>query len=168
MSAIAPFAASSFAPEERPQQLPATPARPGRTGRHEPIRSSTPRIAARGAVLGLTMAAAVASGANYLEHAPQLALLAGAQVGSVAAGMAFVGAWTERRRMTRVAKAAAGLAVRLAADGTPDDEAAGRLLALRGADRVALEQAARQAAGNPETGRALGLPGRVAVLRALL
>jgi hypothetical protein len=70
--------------------------------------------------------------------------------------------------MTRVAKAAAGLAVRLAASGTPDDEAAARLLALRGADRVALEQAARQAAGNPETGRALGLLGRVAVLRTLL
>jgi hypothetical protein len=140
MSAIAPVAASSFAPEERPQQVPATQARPHRTGRHEPIRSSTPRIAARGAVLGLTMAA----------------------------GMAFVGAWTERRRMTRVAKAAAGLAVRLAADGTPDDEAAARLLALRGADRVALEQAARQAAGDPANGRALGLLGRVAVLRALL
>ena len=143
MSAIAPVAASSFAPEERPQQLPATQARPRRPGRHEPIRSSTPRIAARGAVLGLTMAAGVASGANYLEHDPQLALLAGAQVGSVAAGMAFVGAWAERRRMTRVAKAAAGLAVRLTADGTPEDEAAARLLAL-------------------------GLLGRVALLRALL
>ena len=35
-------------------------------------------------------------------------------------------------------------------------------------DRVALEQAARRTAGNPETGRALGLLGRVAVLRALL
>ena len=166
MSAIAPVAASSFAPEERPEQL--KQARPRRTGRHEPIRSSTSRLAARGAVLGITMAAGVASGTNYLEHEPQLALLAGAQVGSVAAGMAFVGAWTERRRMTRVARAAAGLAVRLTADGTPEDEAAARLLALRGADRVALEQAARQAAGNPETGRALGLLGRVAVLRALL
>jgi hypothetical protein len=71
MSAIAPVAASSFAPEERPQQLPATQAKPRRTGRHEPIRSSTPRIAARGAALGLTMAAGVASGANYLEHDPQ-------------------------------------------------------------------------------------------------
>jgi hypothetical protein len=168
MSAIAPVAASSFAPEERPQQLPAGQARPRRTGRHEPIRSSTSRLAARGAALGITMAAGVASGTNYLEHDPQLALLAGAQVGSVAAGMAFVGAWTERRRMTRVAKAAAGLAVRLTADGTPEDQAAAKLLALRGADRVALEQAARQAAGNPETGRALGLLGRVAVLRTLL
>ena len=168
MSAIAPFAASSFAPEERPQQLPASQARPRRTGRHEPIRSSTSRLAARGAALGITMAAGVASGTNYLEHDPQLALLAGAQVGSVAAGMAFVGAWTERRRMTRVAKAAAGLAVRLTADGTPEDQAAAKLLALRGADRIALEQAARQAAGNPETGRALGLLGRVAVLRTLL
>ena len=167
MSAIAPFASSSFAPEER-QQPPAGNAQAGRTGRHEPIRSSTSRIAVRGAALGLTMAAGVASGANYLEHDPQLALLAGAQVGSVAAGMAFVGAWTERRRMTRVARAAASLAVRLVADGTPDDEAAARLLALRGADRVALSQAARQAAGNPDSGRALGLLGRVAVLRALL
>jgi hypothetical protein len=167
MSAIAPFAASSFAPQEQPQQLPASDGKPGRTGRHEPIRSSTPRIAARGAVLGLTMAAGVAAGTNYLEHDPELALLAGAQVGSVAAGMAFVGAWTERRRMTRVAKAAAALAVRLAADGTPADEAAARLLALRGADRVALEQAARRTAGTPDGGRALGLLGRVAVLRTL-
>jgi len=82
----------------------------------------------------------------YLEHDVQLA---GGQVGTVAAGMAFVGAWTERRRMTRVAKAASSLAVQLAADGTPDDEAAARLLALKGTDRVALEQAARRTAGNP-------------------
>jgi hypothetical protein len=65
--------------------------------------------------------------------------------------MAFIGAFIERRRMTRVARAAADLAVKLAADGTPDDEAA-----------------ARRTAGNPETGRALGLLGRVPVLRALL
>lgn len=169
MSAIAPFAASSFAPEERPQQLPA-PARKSRdrAGRHEPIRSSTPRIAARGAVLGLTMAAGVAAGTNYLEQDPELALLAGAQVGSVAAGMAFVGAWAERKRMTRIARAAAGLATRLTADGTPGDEAADRLLALRGADRVALQQAARDTAGSPDSGGAVGLLGRVAVLRALL
>ena len=165
MSAIAPFAASSFAPEERPQ-LSAKESR--RTGRHEPIRSSTSRIATRGAGLGITMAAGVAAGINYLEHDLQLSLLAGGQVGSVAAGMAFVGAWTERRRMTRIARAASDLAVQLTADGTPDDEAAARLLALRGADRVALEQAARRTAGNPDTGRAVGLLGRVAVLRALL
>jgi hypothetical protein len=114
------------------------------------------------------MAAGVGAGTSYLEHDLQLALLAGGQVGSVAAGMAFVGAFVERRRMSRVAKAAAGLAAKLAADGTPDDEAAARLLALPGADRVALEQAARRTAGNPESGRALGLLGRVAVLRALL
>jgi hypothetical protein len=167
MSAIAPFAASSFAPQEQPRQLPASDGKPGRTGRHEPIRSSTSRIAARGAVLGLTMAAGVAAGTNYLEQDPQLALLACAQAGSVAAGMAFVGGWAERRRMTRVAAAAAGLAARLAADGTAGDEAAARLLALKGADRVALEQAARDTAGNPDNGRALGLLGRVAVLRAL-
>ncbi|HSR28446.1 MAG TPA: hypothetical protein VLR51_08320 [Actinomycetes bacterium] len=166
MSAIAPFAASSFAPEEQPQQLSAKDSR--RTGRHEPIRSSTPRIATRGAGLGITVAAGVAAGINYLEHDLQLSLLAGAQAGSVAAGMAFVGAWTERRRMTRIARAASDLAVQLTADGTPDDEAAARLLALRGADRVALEQAARRTAGNPDTGRALGLLGRVAVFRALL
>jgi hypothetical protein len=167
MSAIAPFAASSFAPEERQPQLPAKQAR-GRTGRHEPIRSSTSRIAARGAALGLAMAAGVTSGTNYLEHDLRLALLAGSQVGSVAAGMAFVGAFIERRRMVRVARTAADLAVKLAADGTPDDEAAARLLSVRGADRVALEQAARRTAGNPETSRALGFLGRVAVLRALL
>ena len=166
MSAIAPFAASSFAPEERPQQLSAKEAR--RTGRHEPIRSSTSRIATRGAGLGVTMAAGVAAGINYLEHDLQLSLLAGGQVGTVAAGMAFVGAWTERRRMTRIARAASGLAVQLTADGTSADEAAAKLLALRGADQVALEQAARNTAGNPETGRALGLLGRVAVLRTLL
>jgi hypothetical protein len=168
MSAIAPFAASSFAPEERPQ--PSRPAKEasGRTGRHEPIRSSTPRIAARGAVLGLTVAAGVASGTNYQAHDQETGLLAGAQAGSVAAGMAFVGAWTERRRMTRIAKAASNLAVELVKAGTPDDEAAARLLALPGADRVALQAAARRSAGTPDSGRALGLLGRVAVLRALL
>jgi hypothetical protein len=166
MSAIAPVAASSFAPEERPQQLQAKESR--RTGRHEPIRSSTTRIATRGAGLGITMAAGVAAGINYLEQDLELSLLAGAQAGSVAAGMAFVGAWAERRRMTRIARAASDLAVRLTADGTPVDEAAARLLALRGADRVELEQAARRAAGSPDSGRALGLLGRVAVLRALL
>jgi hypothetical protein len=145
MSAIAPFASSSFAPEERQQQPPARDAQAGRTGRHEPIRSSTSRIAVRGAALGLTMAAGVAAGTNYLERDLELALLAGAQV----------------------ARAAADLAVRLTADGTPDDEAAARLLGLRGADRVALQQAARRAAGT-DNGRALGLLGRVAVLRALL
>ena len=51
MSAIAPFASSSFAPEER-QQPQARDAQVGRTGRHEPIRSSTSRIAVRGAALG--------------------------------------------------------------------------------------------------------------------
>ena len=168
MSAIAPFAASSFAPEEREQpSRPAKEAR-GRTGRHEPIRSSTPRIAARGAVLGLTLAAGVTSGINYLEHDLEAGLLAGAQAGSVAAGMAFVGAWAERRRMTRIAKAAAGLATELVAAGTPDDEAAARLLALKGADRVELEAAARRSAGTLDGGRALGLLGRVALLRTLL
>jgi hypothetical protein len=70
--------------------------------------------------------------------------------------------------MTRVAKAASSLAVQLVAGGTPDHEAAARLLTLRGADRVAFGQAARRTAGNPDTGRVLGLLGRVAVLRALL
>jgi hypothetical protein len=63
---------------------------------------------------------------------------------------------------------AADLATRLAADDTPDDQAAAQLLSLRGADRVALQQAARNSAGNPDGGRALGLLGRMAVLRALL
>jgi glyoxylate reductase len=44
---------------------------------------------------------------------------------------------------------AADLATRLAADDTPDDQAAAQLLSLRGADRVALQQAARNSAGNP-------------------
>jgi hypothetical protein len=168
MSAIAPVAASSFAPEERRQ--PSRPAKqaPPRTGRHEPIRSSTPRIAARGVVLGLTVAAGVASGVNYLEHDLEAGLLAGAQTGSVAAGMAFAGAWVERRRMVRIARAASGLAAQLAAAGTPDDEATARLLALRGVDQVALEHAARRSAGSPDAGRAVRLLGRVAALRALL
>lgn len=53
MSALAPVAASSFAPEERPQQVQAKESR--RTGRHEPIRSSTTRIAIpdTGRALGL-------------------------------------------------------------------------------------------------------------------
>ena len=102
LSAIAPVASSSFAPQER-QQPAAGDTQAGRTGRHEPIRSSTTRIASRGAGLGVTLATGVAAGINYLEHDLQLALLAGGQVGTVAAGMAFVGAWTERRRMTRVA-----------------------------------------------------------------
>jgi hypothetical protein len=93
----------------------------------------------------------------------------GAALGlTMAAGMSFVGAWAERKRKTRVARAAAELAVKLTGDGTPDDEAAARLLSLRGADRVALQQAARRAAGTPDNGRALGRLGRVAVLRALL
>jgi hypothetical protein len=167
MSAIAPVASSSFVPQER-RQPPAGDAQVGRTGRHEPIRSSTSRIAVRGAALGLTMAAGVAAGTNYLERDLELALLAGAQVGSLAAGMSFVGAWTERKRMTRIARAAADLAVTLTAAGTSDDEAAARLLGLRGADRVALQQAARHTAGTPGNGRALGLLGRAAVLRALL
>jgi len=57
--------------------------------------------------------------------------------------------------------------VGLAADGRPDDEATARLLSLPGADRVALEEAARRTAGHPGKARALGLLGRVAVLRAL-
>ena len=141
MSAIAPFASSSFAPQER-QQPPARDAQAGRTGRHEPIRSSTSRIAVRGAALGLTMAAGVAAGTNYLERDLELALLAGAQVGSIAAGMSFVGAWAERKRMTRVARAAADLAVKLTADGTPEDEATGAMalmmvvLCVRGSGTV--------------------------------
>jgi len=167
MSAIAPFAASSFAPEERPQQPRPSKESRVRTGRHEPIRSSTPRIAARGAVLGLTVAAGVASGTNYLQHDLDAGLIAGAQVGSVAAGMAFVGAWAERRRMTRIARVASDLAVELATAGTPDDQVAARLLAVPGADRVALKAAARRTAGTPGADRAVGLLGRVALLRAL-
>ena len=73
------------------------------------------------------------------------------QVGTVAAGMAFVGPTAPPDHP--VARPSS-LAVQLAADGTPDDEAAARLLALKGTDRVALEQAARRTAGNPDTGRA--------------
>jgi hypothetical protein len=166
MSAIAPFAASSFAPEERPQQAPArSPATaPGGTSRSGRRRPASPPA---GPCSGSPWPPGWPRAPNYLEQDPELALLAGAQVGSVAAGMAVAGARVERRRMTRIARAAAGPATRLTADGTPADEAADRLLAPRGADRVALQQAARDTAGSPDGGRALGLLGRVAVLRAL-
>ena len=62
---------------------------------------------------GAPLAAGVAAGIHHLEHDLKLSLLAGGRVGSVAAGMAFVGARVERRRMTRIAGAASGLAVQL-------------------------------------------------------
>jgi hypothetical protein len=168
MTASAPVIAPAFAPDERPE--PGKPTKQGRarTGRHEPIRSSTPRIAARGAALGLTVAAGVAGG-HYLRHDLEAGLVAGAQLGSVAAGMAFAGAWAERRRMTRVAGTLSELAVQLATAGVPDGEAAPRLLAVPGADRVALEAATRKAANQPgEDRRAVRLLSRVALLRTLL
>jgi hypothetical protein len=86
-----------------------------------------PRIVGRGAALGLTVAAGVAGG-HYLRNDLDAGLVAGAQLGSVAAGMAFAGAWAERRRMTRVAATLSDLAVELATAGTPDIEAAPKLL----------------------------------------
>jgi len=114
------------------------------------------------------MTAGVASGANYLEHDPQFALLAGAQVGSVAAGMAFVGAWTERRRMTRVARAAASLAVGGRPTARPTTRPRPGSWPSAAPTGSPSPRPPGQAAGNPDAGRALGLPGRVAVLRALL
>ena len=111
MTASVPLVAPSFAPDEEqePEQgRPAAQARP-RTGRHEPIRSSLPRIVGRGAALGLTVAAGVAGG-HYLRNDLNAGLVAGAQLGSVAAGMAFAGAWAERRRMTRIAGTLSDLA----------------------------------------------------------
>lgn len=69
MTASVPVVAPAFAPDERPE--PDGPAEPKegrtRTGRHEQVRSSMPRIAARGAALGLTIAAGV-TGGHYLRH----------------------------------------------------------------------------------------------------
>jgi len=168
MTAFVPFVAPAFAPDEDPEpSQPAVPART-RTGRHEPIRSSMPRIVGRGAALGLTLAAGVAGG-NYLRHDLDAGLVAGAQLGSVAAGMAFAGAWAERRRMTRVAGTLSELAVELATAGVPDIEAAPRLLAVPGADGVTLEAATRKAVDQPgDDRRAVRLLSRVALLRPLL
>jgi hypothetical protein len=168
MTASVPVVAPAFAPDERPE--PSQPAKEGRTrtGRHEPIRSSTPRMAARGAALGLTVAAGVAGG-HYLRDDLGAGLVAGAQLGSVAAGMAFAGAWAERRRMTRIAGTLSELAVELATAGVPDREAAPRLLEVPGADRVALEAATRRAVEQPGGDRrAVRLLSRVTLLRALL
>jgi len=167
MTATVPLVAPAFAPDEDPEpSQPAVQART-RTGRHEPIRSSLPRIVGRGAALGLTVAAGVAGG-NYLRHDLDAGLVAGAQLGSVAAGMAFAGAWAERRRMTRVAGTLSELAVQLATAGVPDVEAAPRLLEVPGADRVALEAATRRAVDQPGDDRpAVRLLSRVALLRPL-
>ena len=168
MTATVPLVAPAFAPDEDPEpSQPAVQARI-RTGRHEPIRSSIPRIVGRGAALGLTVAAGVAGG-HYLRNDLDAGLVAGAQLGSVAAGMAFVGAWAERRRMTRVAGTLSELAVQLATAGVPDIEAAPRLLEVPGADRVALEAATRRAVDQPgDDRRAVRLLSRVALLRPLL
>jgi len=167
MTATVPLVAPAFAPDEDPEpSQPAVQARI-RTGRHEPIRSSIPRIVGRGAALGLTVAAGVAGG-HYLRNDLDAGLVAGAQLGSVAAGMAFVGAWAERRRMTRVAGTLSELAVELATAGVPDIEAAPRLLDVPGADRVALEAATRRAVDQPgDDRRAVRLLSRVALLRPL-
>jgi hypothetical protein len=83
--------------------------------------------------------------------------------------MAFAGAWAERRRMTRVAGTLSELAVELATAGVPDVEAAPRLLAVPGADRVTLEAATRKAVDQPgDDRRAVRLLSRVALLRPLL
>ena len=168
MTATVPLVAPAFAPDEDPEpSQPAVQARI-RTGRHEPIRSSMPRIVGRGAALGLTLAAGVAGG-NYLRHDLDAGLVAGAQLGSVAAGMAFAGAWAERRRMTRVAGTLSELAVQLATAGVPDIEAAPRLLEVPGADRVVVEAATRRAVDQPgDDRRAVRLLSRVALLRPLL
>jgi hypothetical protein len=167
MTVSVPVVAPAFAPDEEPEpSQPATPART-RTGRHEPIRSSMPRIVGRSAALGLTVAAGVAGG-HYLRNDLNAGLVAGAQLGSVAAGMAFAGAWAERRRMTRVAATLSDLAAELATAGVPDIEAAPKLLEVPGADRVALEAATRRAVDRPgDDRRAVRLLSRVALLRPL-
>jgi hypothetical protein len=70
--------------------------------------------------------------------------------------------------MTRVARAVSDLAMRLATAGLPDEEAVPQLLAVPGADRVALEVAARRTGTQAGARRAVRLLGRVALLRTLL
>ena len=137
MSAIAPVAASSFAPEERPQQVPATAAQPRRTGRHEPIRSSTARIAARGAVLGLTMAAGSPRAPTTWSTTRSSPCWPAPR-------------WARSPTARPTTRPRPGSWPSAAPTGSPSPRPPG------------------QAAGNPDAGRALGLPGRVAVLRALL
>ena len=164
MSSIVPFVAPSLAPEQDRRQAAARP----RTGRHEPLRSTTTRIAARGAAFGATVAAGTAGAAWWARHDPALSLLAGAQLGSVAAAMAFAGAWAERRRMTRVAGRISDLAVRLAAEEPFDQEAVPRLLAVRSAHAPELAAATRRLLARGGERRALRLLGRVALIRTLL
>ena len=144
----------------RPGRLAAAPAGTSRSVPRHPDRR--PRGRARA-----DLAAGAGAGVNYLEHDPKLALPAGAQVGSVAAGMAFVGAWAERRPRPGWRRPPPASPCGWPPSARPTTSGA-RLPGLRGADRVALEQAARRTAGEPEHGLALGLLGRVAALRALL
>ena len=100
----------------RSRGAPAAPGqgRPG--GSHRPARADPLLDLADRRPWGRPrQAAGVAAGTNYRERDLELALLAGVQVGSIAAGMSLVGAWAERKRLTRVARAAADLAVRLTA-----------------------------------------------------
>jgi hypothetical protein len=164
MPVFVPFARPSFAPDEERRQ----PASRPRTGQHEPLRSATGRIAARGTALGVTVAAG-AAGAGWLQHDLEAGLLLGAQLGSVAAAMAFAGGWAERRRMTQVARRISDLAIRLAVDGTPERAALPRLLALKGAHAPELAAATRRTLEQqPAARRAIRLLGRVALIRTLL
>ena len=168
---VVPFVAPSFAPEEDRRQGASKPAPPSRTGQHEPLRSSTARIAVRGTALGVTVAAASAGAGYWVQHDLDAGLLAGAQLGPVAAAMAMAGAWAERRRMSRIARAISDLAIRLAAEDVPDNRAVPRLLAVKGAHAPELATATRRALQQPEQPerrRAVRLLGRVAMIRTLL
>jgi hypothetical protein len=168
-------AAPSFAPEERPVSGPAwapkeaPKADRSRTGQHETLRSSGTRLAVRGTALGITVAAGAAGAGYWLQHDLEAGLLAGAQLGSVAATMAFVGGWAERRRLGRVARRISDLAIRLAAEEIPERQALPRLLAVNKVGAPELVAATRRTLEQqPDARGAVRLLGRVALIRTLL
>jgi len=160
-----PFGASGFAP--------ATDAKPVVTftrppaGRHERVKSPLLGIAATKALLGLTLAGGVVE-AGYLRHDLHAGLVSGAELGAVAFAMSLAGALTERRRITRVARAVTDQAVALSAAGVPADQAVPRLLANRHADAVTVEVAKRHAVARKENLQTIQLLSRVSLLRGLL
>ncbi len=160
-----PFGTRGFAPATDAKPV-VTIARPP-AGRHERVKSPLLGIAATKALLGLTLAGGVAE-AGYLRHDLHAGLTTGAELGAVAFAMSLAGALTERRRITRVARAVTDQAIALAAAGVPADQSVPRLLANRNAEPVAIEVAKRHAVARKESLQTIQLLSRVALLRGLL
>jgi hypothetical protein len=160
-----PFGASGFAPaaDTRPVVTLSRPA----AGRHERVKSPLLGVAATKALLGLSLAGGVAE-VGYLRHDLHAGLVSGAELGAVAFAMSLAGALTERRRITRIARAVTDQAVALAAAGVPDEQAVPELLANRKAEPVAVEVAKRQAVTRKQSLHAVQLLSRLALLRGLL